>query len=78
MLPHRFASVQIACEKTRGNTSRALELLQKYVDTFMTDREAWEELGDMYLQVCDFLLVTIILIVCGARKNSSLFAGASI
>ena len=44
--------VQVAMEKTKGNLSKAIELLRTYVDTFMMDREAWEELAELYLQVC--------------------------
>lgn len=42
---------QIALEKTRDNIPAAIDLLSKYLDIFMTDREAWEELGELYLQV---------------------------
>ena len=43
---------QVALEKTKGNLAGAIEALRKYVDTFQTDREAWEELGHLYLEVC--------------------------
>jgi len=42
---------QVAAEKSKGNLSKAIELLRTYVDTFMTDREAWSELADLYLEV---------------------------
>ena len=42
---------QVALEKTKGNLSGAIEMLRKYVETFQTDREAWEELGHLYLEV---------------------------
>lgn len=43
---------QVALEKSRDNISGAIEALRKYVDMYQTDREAWEELGELYLQVC--------------------------
>ena len=42
---------QVALEKSRDNLSAAIEALRKYVDMYQTDREAWEELGELYLQV---------------------------
>lgn len=42
---------QVAAEKTKGNTGKAIDLLRTYVDTFMTDRDAWAELADLYLEV---------------------------
>lgn len=42
---------QIALQKTLGNTQGAIDLLKKYLDIFLTDREAWEELAELYLQV---------------------------
>ena len=42
---------QVAVEKSKGSLSSAIELLRKYVDTYMLDRAAWEELGELYLQV---------------------------
>ena len=41
----------MALEKTKDNIPGAIDLLCKYLDLFMTDREAWEELGELYLQV---------------------------
>ncbi|KAK9791594.1 hypothetical protein WJX73_009768 [Symbiochloris irregularis] len=41
---------QVALEKTQDNIQGAIDLLCKYVDLFMMDREAWEELGELYLQ----------------------------
>ena len=46
---------QVAVEKSKGALSNAIELLRKYVDTYMLDKAAWEELGELYLQVCDNL-----------------------
>lgn len=45
---------QVALEKSKGNTAAAIELLRKYVDVFQTDKEAWEELGELYLQACAY------------------------
>lgn len=42
---------QVAVEKSKGSLSSAIELLRKYLDTYMTDKTAWEELGALYLQV---------------------------
>ncbi|KAK9844216.1 hypothetical protein WJX81_008328 [Elliptochloris bilobata] len=41
---------QVALEKSQGNVGAAIEALRKYVDVFQTDREAWEELGSLYVQ----------------------------
>lgn len=38
-------------ERAKGNTVGAIGLLQKYVDTNQMDKDAWEELADLYLQV---------------------------
>lgn len=43
--------LQVAMEKTKGNTVKAIEVLRTYLDTFMTDKDAWAELGDLYLEV---------------------------
>ena len=41
---------QVALEKSQGNVGAAIEALRKYVDVFQTDRDAWEELGALYVQ----------------------------
>ncbi|GAX84373.1 hypothetical protein CEUSTIGMA_g11795.t1 [Chlamydomonas eustigma] len=41
----------IAVEKTRGNTLAAAEALKKYLDIYSGDREAWEELAELYLEL---------------------------
>jgi tetratricopeptide (TPR) repeat protein len=46
---------KVALEKTQDNLAGAIDALRKYIDIFQTDREAWEELGDLYLQACAFL-----------------------
>lgn len=43
--------MQVALAKSKGNLSMAIELLRKHVDVFMLDKMAWEELGELYLQV---------------------------
>ena len=43
--------LQVALERSKGNLSGAIELLRKYLDVYMLDRVAWEELGELYLQV---------------------------
>ena len=40
----------MALEKSQGNVGAAIEALRKYVDVFQTDRDAWEELGALYVQ----------------------------
>lgn len=40
----------VSLEKSKGNTSGAIDLLRKYLDTYMNDLEAWEELGELYLE----------------------------
>ncbi len=45
------SSWQVAMERAKGNTVGAIGLLQKYVDTNQMDKDAWEELADLYLQV---------------------------
>ena len=51
MLSSSILYLQVAMEKTKGNTVKAIELLRTYLDTFMTDKDAWAELGDLYLEV---------------------------
>ena len=46
-----FRCLQIAVEKTRGNTQAAVEALRKYLDIYAGDKDAWEELGELYLEV---------------------------
>ena len=50
---------QVVAEKSKGSLSSAIELLRRYVDTYMLDRAAWEELGELYLQVRHGELFTI-------------------
>eukprot|EP00195_Chlamydomonas_chlamydogama_P009581 CAMPEP_0202894790 /NCGR_PEP_ID=MMETSP1392-20130828/4111_1 /ASSEMBLY_ACC=CAM_ASM_000868 /TAXON_ID=225041 /ORGANISM="Chlamydomonas chlamydogama, Strain SAG 11-48b" /LENGTH=304 /DNA_ID=CAMNT_0049579581 /DNA_START=42 /DNA_END=956 /DNA_ORIENTATION=- len=41
----------VALEKSRGNMQGAVEALKKYLDIYSGDREAWEELADLYLEL---------------------------
>ncbi|MEW5300729.1 MAG: hypothetical protein WDW36_003639 [Sanguina aurantia] len=41
----------VALERSRGNLLSAIDVLKKYVDVFSNDKEAWEELAEMYLEV---------------------------
>lgn len=43
--------LQVAVEKSRGNTAGAIDTLRKYLDTYQNDKEAWEELAELYLEV---------------------------
>lgn len=40
----------ISLEKTKGNITGAIDGLKKYLDLFMNDLEAWEELAELYLE----------------------------
>lgn len=42
----------MALEKSQGSAGAAIEALRRYVDVFQTDRDAWEELGALYVQAC--------------------------
>lgn len=42
---------QIAMDRTRGNLAAAVEGLRRYLEVHAADREAWEELGELYLEV---------------------------
>ena len=55
---------QVALEKTKGNLSGAIEMLRKYVETFQTDKEAWEELGHLYLEVRPAMMATVTISTC--------------
>ena len=43
--------LQVAICKTRGDLVAAAQTLNTYLDTFMMDRDAWEELAEIYLKV---------------------------
>lgn len=43
--------LQVAVERSRGNTTAAIDSLRKYLDNYQNDKEAWEELADLYLEV---------------------------
>jgi len=63
------AGLQVALEKSKGNLSGAIELLRKYVDIYMLDREAWEELRELYLQVISASCIHISICVAGCTNN---------
>lgn len=44
-----FLKRKIAIYKAKGQTSDAIELLTDYLETFMSDHEAWMELADLYI-----------------------------
>ncbi|KAF3796063.1 ER membrane protein complex subunit 2-A [Nymphaea thermarum] len=46
---------RVAMAKAQGNISGAVECLNKYLEIFMADHDAWRELGEIYvsLQMCD-------------------------
>ncbi|KIY98996.1 TPR repeat protein oca3 [Monoraphidium neglectum] len=41
----------VACCRTKGDLPGAVEYLRTYLDYWMNDRSAWEELADLYLEV---------------------------
>ena len=43
--------IQVAVERSRGSITAAIEALRKYLDVFSNDRDGWEELAEMYLEV---------------------------
>ncbi|KAE8729691.1 putative 40S ribosomal protein S3a [Hibiscus syriacus] len=42
---------RIAMAKAQGNISEAIELLNKYLEIFMADHEAWRELAEIYVSL---------------------------
>ena len=47
---HQGAWKRLSCVyKAKGDTRNAIDVLKKYLDVFMTDAEAWEELAFLYL-----------------------------
>lgn len=43
---------QIAAVKAQAGPGAAIPLLVAHVEVFQNDLEAWQELGELYLQVC--------------------------
>jgi tetratricopeptide (TPR) repeat protein len=41
----------VAVQKTIGSTQAAIETLRSYLNVYANDREAWEELADLYLSL---------------------------
>lgn len=42
---------RVAMAKARGNLSLAIEFLNKYLELFMADNDAWRELAEIYLSL---------------------------
>lgn len=63
--PH--CPAQVALEKTRGNLPGAVDLLRKYLDVWCNDREAWEELGELYLEVREQGSQKMHILMCSFR-----------
>ncbi|KAG5626327.1 hypothetical protein H5410_011545 [Solanum commersonii] len=42
---------RVAMAKAQGNTSAAIDWLNKYLDLFMADHEAWRELAEIYVSL---------------------------
>ncbi|KAK8712660.1 hypothetical protein V6N13_147890 [Hibiscus sabdariffa] len=42
---------RVAMAKAQGNISEAIELLNKYLEIFMADHDAWRELADIYVSL---------------------------
>jgi hypothetical protein len=41
----------VAISKALGKPSIAIELLNKYLELFMADHDAWRELAELYLSL---------------------------
>ncbi|KAG2483062.1 hypothetical protein HYH03_018045 [Edaphochlamys debaryana] len=44
----------VALERSRGNTEGAITALRKYLDIFANDKDAWEEMAELYLEVLNY------------------------
>lgn len=53
MSPPHAPPAQVAAARTKGDLPGAVEYLKTYLDFWMNDREAWEELTELYLEVND-------------------------
>ncbi|KAE9593626.1 hypothetical protein Lal_00036335 [Lupinus albus] len=42
---------RVAMAKAQGNISRAIEFLNKYLEIFMADHDAWRELAEIYVSL---------------------------
>ncbi len=64
-------------ERAKGNTAGAISLLQKYLDTNQMDKDAWEELADLYLQVqsCTFFILQLLHAFHPTAPWPSLYSG---
>ena len=64
--------VQVALAKASGKPGAAIDLLRRHVDVYMTDREAWEELAESYVQVgCRVHVVAMCWQHLGRSSDSS-------
>ena len=64
--------VQVALAKASGKPGAAIDLLRRHVDVYMTDRESWEELAELYVQVgCGGHLTTMCWQDLGQSSDSS-------
>lgn len=41
----------LSCARAPVHLQAAIEALKKYLDVFANDKDAWEEMADLYLQV---------------------------
>eukprot|EP00246_Nothoceros_aenigmaticus_P016574 TRINITY_DN7644_c0_g1_i2.p1 TRINITY_DN7644_c0_g1~~TRINITY_DN7644_c0_g1_i2.p1 ORF type:complete len:301 (+),score=70.14 TRINITY_DN7644_c0_g1_i2:268-1170(+) len=46
-----FHKRRVAIAKAQGRSAEAVELLNKYLETFMADYDAWRELGELYTSI---------------------------
>ncbi|KXZ47288.1 hypothetical protein GPECTOR_36g15 [Gonium pectorale] len=44
----------VALQRSQGDTPAAIDAMKKYLDVFSNDKDAWEELADMYLEVLNY------------------------
>jgi len=42
----------VAAARTKGDLPGAVEYLKTYLEYWMNDKEAWDELAELYLEVC--------------------------
>ncbi|XP_022875815.1 ER membrane protein complex subunit 2-like [Olea europaea var. sylvestris] len=65
---------RVALAKAQGNISGAIELLNKYLEIFMADHDAWRELAEIYVSLQIFrsgklLELLIVLYTFGGVEN---------
>ncbi|PNH06369.1 ER membrane protein complex subunit 2 [Tetrabaena socialis] len=66
---------RVALERTRGNTTAAIDALRKYLEVFANDKDAWEELAELYLEVLNYRQAAFCYeeLIMHAPSNSSFF-----